>query len=83
MKATGMVRKVDELGRVVLPIEMRRTMEIEEGTPLEIFTDSGQIILKKYTPGCIFCGQANGVQNFRGKNVCEKCMNELVHKDEP
>lgn len=67
MKATGIVRKIDELGRVVLPKELRRTMEILEGTPMEIFVEGEQIILKKYEPACIFCGDATTVTDFMGK----------------
>ena len=67
MKSTGVVRKVDELGRIVIPIELRRTMGIEEKDALEIYVDSEKIILKKYEPACIFCGNAEDVQNYKGK----------------
>lgn len=77
MKATGIVRKVDELGRIVVPIELRRTLNIEEGDPLEIYVDGEQIILKKYEPGCIFCGDSRDVLNYKGKNICKNCMKEL------
>ena len=73
MKATGIVRKVDELGRIVLPIELRRTLGIEEKDPLEIYVDQEKIILKKYEPTCVFCGYANNNQLFHGKNVCREC----------
>ncbi|ABZ83532.1 transcriptional regulator, abrb family [Heliomicrobium modesticaldum Ice1] len=73
MKSTGIVRKVDELGRVVIPIELRRTMGIDEKDPLEIYVDAEKIILKKYEPACIFCGSAIDVQNFRNKIVCKEC----------
>lgn len=77
MKSTGIVRKVDELGRVVLPIELRRTLEIAEKDALEIFVDGSNIILKKYEPACIFCGDARDVSNYKGKNICKVCMEEL------
>lgn len=77
MKSTGIVRKVDELGRVVIPIELRRTMSIAERDALEIFVEGSHIILKKYEPACIFCGQAKDVQNFKGKNICPKCIEEM------
>ncbi len=80
MKSTGIVRKVDELGRVVLPIELRRTLGIGEKDPLEIYVDGNQIILKKYEPACVFCGKADGVVNFKGKNVCEECLSTMSHK---
>ncbi|QGG46269.1 AbrB/MazE/SpoVT family DNA-binding domain-containing protein [Heliorestis convoluta] len=73
MKSTGIVRKVDELGRVVIPIELRRTMGIDEKDSLEIYVDNEKIILKKYEPACVFCGSAVDVQNFRGKIVCNEC----------
>jgi transcriptional pleiotropic regulator of transition state genes len=77
MKSTGIVRKVDELGRVVLPIELRRTLDIAERDALEIFTEGASIILKKYEPACIFCGDAKDVINYKGKNICTSCMKEL------
>lgn len=77
MKSTGIVRKVDELGRVVIPMEIRRTYDIGENDGLEIFVDGDTIILKKYEPACIFCGEANGVVNFKGKNVCKGCINDI------
>ena len=77
LKSTGVVRKVDELGRIVIPIELRRTLGIEEKDSLEIYVDSEKIVLKKYEPACVFCGNAEGVHNYKGKNVCKSCMNEL------
>ncbi|MEL7564590.1 MAG: AbrB/MazE/SpoVT family DNA-binding domain-containing protein [Dehalobacterium sp.] len=77
MKSTGIVRKVDELGRVVLPIELRRTLGIDEKDALEIYVDSEKIILKKYEPACIFCGSAEDVQHFKGKNVCRECATAM------
>lgn len=77
MKSTGMVRKVDELGRIVLPIEMRRTLDIEEKDALEIYVEGTSIILKKYKPSCIFCDSNKNVVTFKGKNVCPKCLKEL------
>ena len=74
MKSTGIVRKVDELGRVVIPIELRRTLNIGEKDALEIFTEGETIILKKYEPACVFCGQAKGVKNVKGKNICPACV---------
>jgi len=77
MKSTGIVRKVDELGRVVLPIELRRTLDIAEKDALEIYVDGATIILKKYEPACIFCGDAKDVAVYKGKNICPNCMKEL------
>lgn len=77
MKATGIVRKIDELGRVVLPIELRRTFDINVKDPIEIFVDDDAIILRKYEPSCIFCGSKKDVTEFKDKNVCAKCREEL------
>lgn len=77
MKATGIVRKVDQLGRVVLPIELRRTLGINLQDPLEIYVDGEQIIFKKYEPACIFCGDARNIKHFSGKNVCANCIADL------
>ncbi|TCL33255.1 transcriptional pleiotropic regulator of transition state genes [Anaerospora hongkongensis] len=80
MKSTGIVRKVDELGRVVIPIELRRTLDIEEKDALEIYVDSDRIVLRKYEPACVFCGNADGVTNFKNKNVCKDCLSSMVGK---
>ena len=77
MKSTGVVRRVDELGRIVIPIELRRTLDIAEKDALEIYVDGDTIILKKYEPACIFCGDARDVVNYRGKNICNACLDQL------
>ena len=77
MKSTGIVRKVDELGRVVLPISIRQTMEIGEKDSLEIFTDENRIILQKYQPSCIFCNNADNIVFFYEKRICEDCLKKL------
>lgn len=77
MRSTGIVRKVDELGRIVMPIELRRSLDISEGNSLEIFTENEDIILRKYEPGCIFCGDSLNVKNFKGKTICTKCLKEM------
>ena len=76
MKSTGIVRKVDELGRIVLPIELRRTLEIAERDSLEIYVEGSTIILKKYEPACI-CGDAKDVVNYKGRNICRTCLDEM------
>lgn len=81
MKSTGIVRKVDELGRVVLPIELRRTLDIHEKDSLEIYVDGEKIVLKKYSPACIFCGENGEIKYFRGKNICSKCIEELLNQE--
>lgn len=78
MKSTGIVRKVDELGRVVIPIELRRTLGIEVKDSLEIYVDGEKIILKKYEPACIFCGNADDVKVFRGRNICRECSSQML-----
>lgn len=77
MRSTGIVRKVDELGRIVLPKELRRVFDINEKDPMEIFVDEERIVLKKYQPACIFCNNADNVINYKGKNICTDCMDEL------
>jgi transcriptional pleiotropic regulator of transition state genes len=77
MKATGIVRKVDELGRVVLPVELRKTFDIKKEDPLEIYVDGDSIILKKYEPACIFCGDAKNVRRIHEKVVCANCLEEM------
>ena len=77
MKSTGVVRKVDELGRIVLPIELRKMMDINVKDSVEIFTDSDSIILKKYHPACVFCGDAADVVYFNGKRVCRACIEKM------
>ncbi len=77
MKSTGIVRKVDELGRIVLPIELRRTLDIAERDSLEIYIDGSSIVMKKYQPTCIFCDTAKDIVSFHGKNVCPKCIRAM------
>ena len=70
MTSTGIVRRIDSVGRFVLPIELRRTLEIADNDSLEIFIEDNTIILKKYQPACIFCGNARDVSTYKGKNIC-------------
>ena len=77
MKTTGMIRQLDALGRVVLPIELRRTLDINTRDMLEILVEGGSIILRKYEPNCHFCGSSTGLSSFRDKLVCRRCLKEL------
>ena len=77
MKSTGMTRQVDELCRFVLPIELRRALDINVKDTLEIFTDNGRIVLQKYQPACSFCSNADNIVLFAGKRICRECLNEL------
>ena len=77
MKDTGIVRKVDELGRIVLPVEIRRLLDISERDPLEIYVDGQNVILKKYQPSCIFCDSVKGLTAYKGRNVCYACIRKL------
>ena len=77
MKATGIIRRVDELGRIVLPIELRRNLDIAERDELEIYVEGENVILRKHEATCIFCG-GSALYHFRGKTVCGNCMDELV-----
>ena len=77
MKSTGIVRKVDELGRIVIPKELRTTLDINEKDALEIFVEGDTVILKKYVPACIFCGQAKNVKTIKDKRICFTCLDEI------
>lgn len=78
MKSTGIVRPIDELGRIVLPKELRRSMDLEsKGASVEIFVDEDKIVLKKHAPSCVFCGNASDVVYLKGKLVCRTCVKEL------
>ena len=77
MKSTGIVRKVDELGRIVLPIEMRRTLDIAEKDAMEIYVEGDGIILRKYQPACVFCDNIKDVVSFQGKNICPDCLEKI------
>lgn len=77
MKSTGIVRKVDNLGRIVLPIEIRKVLEIKEKDSIEIFIDNGKIVLEKYQPSCVFCGNTENIVYFGGKRVCSECIEKM------
>ena len=77
MKSTGIIRKVDELGRIVLPIELRRTLDISERDELEIYMENDRIILQKFEPACVFCGSFRNLSSFRRKNVCSECVRKM------
>lgn len=78
LKSTGIVRKVDELGRIVLPIELRRTLDIAERDPLEIFVQDDTILLKKHQTTCVFCDGTKDIVSYRGKNVCAACIASMA-----
>ncbi len=78
MKATGIVRKIDELGRIVLPIELRRTLDIEVRDPMEIYLEGDHIVLRKYECACIFCGSTKGLSAYMGKNICRDCASKIT-----
>lgn len=77
MKSTGIIRKVDDLGRIVLPIELRRTLDIAERDELEIFMEGDHILLRKYEPACIFCTGDKKLTIYNGKNVCRDCIKKM------
>lgn len=78
MKSTGIIRRLDELGRIVIPMELRNKYDIKEKDIMEIFTDGNTIILKKYEPGCIFCGSSKKLIQYNDKNVCSKCISNIL-----
>ena len=77
MNSTGILRSVDELGRIVLPKSMRQNLEISERDQLEIYTEGDRIILRKYQPSCVFCETSENIVFFNGKRVCSACLEEL------
>ncbi|WP_411552228.1 AbrB/MazE/SpoVT family DNA-binding domain-containing protein [Paenibacillus lautus] len=78
MKSTGIVRNLDSLGRIVIPIELRKTLGIDDSEPIEIFVDGEDVVLKKYQPGCNLCGSSEGKMSFfYGKTICNKCVSEI------
>ncbi|MCI9365520.1 MAG: AbrB/MazE/SpoVT family DNA-binding domain-containing protein [Clostridia bacterium] len=78
MKSTGITRKVDELGRIVIPMELRNKLGIVEKDPLEIFVDGSSIILKKYNPNCIFCGSSKDLFEYNDSLICSKCQSKIA-----
>ena len=83
MKSTGIVRKVDELGRIVIPIELRRTLDIAERDTLEIFVSEDSIVLRKFHPSCVFCNGTKNIVSYKGKSVCSSCISSLAAKKNP
>ena len=81
MKSTGIIRIVDELGRVVIPIEIRNKFDIAEKDPIEIYVDGSSIVLKKYEPNCVFCGNTKNLTTYKDKLVCSKCTQKLASLD--
>lgn len=77
MKSTGIVRKVDNLGRIVLPVELRRILDIDVHSDVEIYVEGDQVILKKYVPDCIFCGSKENLSSYADKYVCKECREKL------
>ena len=80
MKSTGIVRKLDSLGRLVLPVEIRKVLDIKEKDSIEIFIDSDHILLQKYQPTCIFCNSVENIIYFNNKRVCSECIEKLKEK---
>ena len=80
MRSLGIVRKLDKLGRFVIPKETRKVLNLNEGDPIEMFTDGDAIILKKYAQGCQCCGNMENIKEYKGIKICKKCLNELNNK---
>ena len=80
MRSLGIVRNLDQLGRFVIPKETRKALDLNEGDPIEIFTDGDTIILKKYAQGCQCCGNMENIKEYKGIKICKKCLNELNNK---
>ncbi|ERI08394.1 AbrB/MazE/SpoVT family DNA-binding domain-containing protein [Aneurinibacillus aneurinilyticus] len=80
MNETGIVRELDNLGRIVFPMEVRKKLGIHHGDGMEIFVDGKQIILQKYTPGCIFCDSIEDISEYKGRKICDSCLTEMKNK---
>lgn len=80
MKPVGIVRQIDALGRIVIPKELRRTLDISEGDSLELFMEDGMIVMRKYQPACIVCGSAKNVATYKGHNFCPDCIKDMANK---
>lgn len=84
MKSTGMIRRIDTLGRIVIPKSIRKSLGLkdqtatEEGTALEIFVDGEQLIFRKYVPGCICCGEASNLREVKGIMFCPECIRKIA-----
>lgn len=81
MKSTGMVRKIDELGRIVMPAEIRQTLGLQVRDSMEIYIDGDRIVLKKYQPSCIFCANVDGLVSFGDKRICPQCLAKIKKLD--
>lgn len=77
MKATGIIRRMDELGRVVIPIEIRNQFNIVEKDPIEIYVDKNSIVLRKFEENCIFCGNTKDLLDYNGKLICKNCCSKI------
>lgn len=77
MKCTGIIRRMDELGRVVIPIEIRNQFNIAEKDPIEIYVDGSSIVLKKFEPNCVFCGNTKNLLTYKDKLICDKCSKKI------
>ena len=77
MKSTGIVRKIDDLGRIVIPKELRETRNINKKDSMEIYVDKEKIIFRKYKPGCTFCGSLDELTIFKNKKVCKECLEKM------
>lgn len=77
MKSTGIIRKVDELGRIVIPMELRNKLKIQEKDPIEIYVDGSSVVLKKVEEACIFCGGKKDLLKYKNRTICNKCINSI------
>ena len=78
MNAVGIIRRLDELGRVVIPVELRRALDLNTKDSVEIIADGDSLILRKYQPNCLLCGSNTGLAEFRGRRICRRCLDELA-----
>lgn len=77
MKDTGVVRKIDPLGRLVIPIEVRRELGLNENEPVEMYVENKRVIIEKYNPSCLICGETENVKKINEKSICDSCINKI------
>ena len=77
MRATGVIRAIDSFGRIVLPSELRKVMDVKAGDKLEFFTEENRVIIKKYEISCLFCSNQDDLIDFEGKKICPVCLSKL------
>lgn len=80
MKENGLVREVDDMGRIVLPKELLKYLNMENVKAVQIFVENNSIVLKKYNPGCIFCNNVDNTIRYKGQYICKDCLKDMEER---